>query len=186
MTEDRWLAGALGCVAPPAMAVFREPEGVRQGVITPVTGADTRFRARALRMNSRVNPGGGRDDFARGQTADSRDLFGVTGARVEAQRGLGRVLLLVFPRRHGVHRQERVRRADVQAETRGGGLAQAALVFDGDAAIAWCEFGSPVELPRIYHRKGTRAMFEKAGFTFERHIGKSKTVMRKTIPPARG
>lgn len=29
-------------------------------------------------------------------------------------------------------------------------------------------------------------MFEKAGFTFERHIGKSKTVMRKTIPPARG
>ena len=30
---------------------------------------------------------------------------------------------------------------------------------------------------------GTRAMFEKAGFTFERHIGKSKTVMRKTVPP---
>ncbi len=29
-------------------------------------------------------------------------------------------------------------------------------------------------------------MFEKAGFTFERHIGKSKTVMRKTIPPAGG
>ncbi len=28
---------------------------------------------------------------------------------------------------------------------------------------------------------GTRAMFEQAGFTFERHIGKSKTVMRKTI-----
>jgi len=24
-------------------------------------------------------------------------------------------------------------------------------------------------------------MFERAGFTFERHIGKSKTVMRKTI-----
>ena len=33
---------------------------------------------------------------------------------------------------------------------------------------------------------GTRAMFEKAGFTFERHIGKSKTVMRKTVQPARG
>jgi hypothetical protein len=29
-------------------------------------------------------------------------------------------------------------------------------------------------------------MFEKAGFTFERHIGKSKTVMRLTVPPARG
>ena len=31
---------------------------------------------------------------------------------------------------------------------------------------------------------GTRAMFEKAGFTFERHIGTSKTVMRKTVAPA--
>jgi len=129
------------------------------------------------------------------------------------------------------------------------GVAHAALVFDGDAAIAWCQFGSPEELPNIYHRKqydaaeenpgpwritcffvdrdhrrsgvayealegalqliaregggevvsfpnelepgkrtsssflhnGTRAMFEKAGFTFERHIGKSKTVMKKTI-----
>lgn len=30
---------------------------------------------------------------------------------------------------------------------------------------------------------GTRAMFEKAGFTFERHIGRSKTVMRKTLAP---
>ena len=131
------------------------------------------------------------------------------------------------------------------------GVAHAALVFDGDDAIAWCEYGSPSELPGIYHRKqydteetnpapwritcffvdrdhrrsgvarealdgalaligkagggevvsfpnelvpgkrtsssflhnGTRAMFEKAGFTFERHIGKSKTVMRITVPP---
>jgi ribosomal protein S18 acetylase RimI-like enzyme len=131
------------------------------------------------------------------------------------------------------------------------GVAHAALVFDGDDAIAWCQYGSPVELPNIYHRKqydagepapppwritcftvdrahrrsgvarealdgalaliaeagggevvsfpneltpgkrtsssflhnGTRAMFEQAGLTFERHIGKSKTVMRKTISP---
>jgi len=124
--------------------------------------------------------------------------------------------------------------------------------FHGDAAIAWCEYGSPIELPGIYHRKqydagetspapwritcffvdrdhrrsgvarealdgalaliaeagggevvsfanqlepgtrtsssflhnGTRAMFEKAGFTFERRIGKSKTVMRTTVAPA--
>jgi GNAT superfamily N-acetyltransferase len=132
------------------------------------------------------------------------------------------------------------------------GVAHAALVFDGDAAIGWCEFGSPEELPNIYHRKqydagetspapwritcffvdrdhrrsgvayealegalqliaqagggevvsfpnelptdkktsssflhnGTRAMFERAGFTFERHIGKNKTVMRRTIAAA--
>jgi GNAT superfamily N-acetyltransferase len=33
------------------------------------------------------------------------------------------------------------------------GRAHAALVFDGDEAVAWCEYGSPQELPNIYHRK---------------------------------
>lgn len=33
------------------------------------------------------------------------------------------------------------------------GVAKAALVFDGGAAIAWCEYGSPDDLPNIYHRK---------------------------------
>ena len=33
------------------------------------------------------------------------------------------------------------------------GRAHAALAFDGDEAVAWCQFGSPAELPNIYHRK---------------------------------
>ena len=33
------------------------------------------------------------------------------------------------------------------------GRAHAALVFDGDVAVAWCEYGSPEELPDIYHRR---------------------------------
>lgn len=33
------------------------------------------------------------------------------------------------------------------------GRAHAALVFDGDEAVAWCQFGPPCELPNIYHRK---------------------------------
>jgi len=33
------------------------------------------------------------------------------------------------------------------------GTAHAALVFDGDAAVAWAQYGSPEQLPRIYHRK---------------------------------
>ena len=33
------------------------------------------------------------------------------------------------------------------------GRAHAALVFDGDEAVAWCEYGSPEELPNIHHRK---------------------------------
>jgi hypothetical protein len=31
--------------------------------------------------------------------------------------------------------------------------AHAALVFDGDICVAWCQFGSPQELPNIYHKK---------------------------------
>ena len=33
------------------------------------------------------------------------------------------------------------------------GRAHAALAFDGDEAVAWCEYGAPEELPNIYHRK---------------------------------
>lgn len=33
------------------------------------------------------------------------------------------------------------------------GTAQAALVFDAERCIGWCQFGSPVELPRIKHRR---------------------------------
>jgi hypothetical protein len=33
------------------------------------------------------------------------------------------------------------------------GRAHAALVFDGDVAVAWCQYGTPEELPNIYHRK---------------------------------
>jgi GNAT superfamily N-acetyltransferase len=33
------------------------------------------------------------------------------------------------------------------------GIAHAALVYDGDRAVAWAQFGSPEELPGIHHRK---------------------------------
>ena len=32
------------------------------------------------------------------------------------------------------------------------GVAHAALVYDGDLAVAWAEYGSPEELPDIQHR----------------------------------
>ena len=129
------------------------------------------------------------------------------------------------------------------------GRAHAALVFDGDVAAAWCEYGSPDELPNIYHRKqydaetdrlpdyritcifvdklhrrkglselalrgaldliaqagggvveayphdndgqrvavlynGTRNLFERAGFTYERSKGTRNCVMRTTVPGA--
>ena len=33
------------------------------------------------------------------------------------------------------------------------GRAHAALVFDGDEVVAWCQYGTPEELPNIHHRK---------------------------------
>lgn len=33
------------------------------------------------------------------------------------------------------------------------GNTHAALVFDRDVAVAWCQYGSPAELPNINHRK---------------------------------
>lgn len=132
------------------------------------------------------------------------------------------------------------------------GNAHAALVFDGEIAVGWCEYGSCAELPNIYHRKeydetldivpdyritcffvearyrrkgvadlalrgaldliaqtgggvvegyphdtegkkksasflynGTRHQFEEAGFELVRTKGKSNTVMRATVVPAR-
>ena len=39
--------------------------------------------------------------------------------------------------------------------------AHAALVFDGDEAVAWCQYGSPAELPNIYHRKQYEAELDR-------------------------
>jgi GNAT superfamily N-acetyltransferase len=130
------------------------------------------------------------------------------------------------------------------------GLAHAAVVMDGDRAIGWCQYGTPEELPSIYHRKeyeaglaegadyritcffvdrdhrrdgvsavalrgaldliakagggvvegypqdtqgtkvsasflynGTRSLFERCGFTYERPKGKNHCVMRTRIAP---
>lgn len=42
---------------------------------------------------------------------------------------------------------------DLKKRLAADGLAHAALVFDGEAAVAWCEYGPPGELTRIYHRE---------------------------------
>jgi hypothetical protein len=40
------------------------------------------------------------------------------------------------------------------------GRAHAALVFDGGIAVAWCQFGSPQELPNMKHRKDYEAALD--------------------------
>ena len=41
------------------------------------------------------------------------------------------------------------------------GIAHAALVYDGDRAVAWAEYGTPEELPSIQHRKEYLATAER-------------------------
>jgi hypothetical protein len=64
------------------------------------------------------------------------------------------------------------------------GKAHAALVFDGDVAVAWREYGSPDELPNIYLNNGTRSLFEKGGFSYEWSKGKNHCVMRRMVSPS--
>lgn len=133
------------------------------------------------------------------------------------------------------------------------GVAHAALVMDGDEAVAWAEFGTPQELPAMKHAKeydatktadpdyritcvfidrryrrkglselvirgaldliaqagggvvesyphdltrqtkkmsssflygGTRSLFERLGFTYDRPKGQKNCVMVKTVDPA--
>jgi ribosomal protein S18 acetylase RimI-like enzyme len=47
-------------------------------------------------------------------------------------------------------------RADKEARV-GEGRAHAALVYDGDDCVGWCQFGSVEELPGIKHRKAYEA-----------------------------
>jgi GNAT superfamily N-acetyltransferase len=41
---------------------------------------------------------------------------------------------------------------DLKCRLVAGGRAHAALVFDGDEAVGWAEYGPPDELPNIHHR----------------------------------
>lgn len=41
------------------------------------------------------------------------------------------------------------------------GRAHAALVLDGDEAVAWCQYGTPEELPNIHHRKEYEAGLDR-------------------------
>jgi GNAT superfamily N-acetyltransferase len=50
-------------------------------------------------------------------------------------------------------------RADEECRVRDG-RAHAALVYDGDDCVGWCQFGPVAELPRIKHRRAYVAALE--------------------------
>src|SRR5215831_4628472 len=101
------------------------------------------------------------------------------GGPGRAQRGRLRGLLVYRLPPRGV-RQERGREPRAQAAVRKG-EAHAAVVFDGDEAVGWCQFGSPAELTRIKHR---RAYEEQPPVPPDWRI--TCFLRRQTPPPARG
>ena len=188
------------------------------------------------------------DDFTvRALTPETWDAF---AALVEKHNGIfgGCWCIWFHPdgpeRGQGYEGNRRLKRTYVEQ-----GRAHAALVFDGDQAVAWCEYGTPEELPNIHHRKdyesagdpppdyrltcifidrdyrrkgltpialhgaldliaqagggvvegypqdlsdgrrvgnsflynSTRALYERAGFSYVRPKGKNHTVMRRTV-----
>ncbi len=188
------------------------------------------------------------DDFTvRALTPETWDAF---AALVEKHNGIfgGCWCIWFHPdgpeRGQGYEGNRRLKRTYVEQ-----GRAHAALVFDGDQAVAWCQYGTPEELPNMKHRKdyesagdpppdyrltcifidrdyrrkgltsialhgaldhiaqagggvvegypqdlsdgrrvgnsflynSTRALYERAGFSYVRPKGKNHTVMRRTV-----
>ena len=65
---------------------------------------------------------------------------------------------------HTLHSEKKRRtenNCDLKKRLVNEGRTHAALVFDGDVAVGWCQFGSPEELPNIYHRKEYEAGLER-------------------------
>ncbi len=58
-------------------------------------------------------------------------------------------------------KEERSTRRALKQRLVADGIAHAALVYDGDRAVAWAEYGSPEELPNIHHRKEYVATAER-------------------------
>ena len=55
----------------------------------------------------------------------------------------------------GAHRRSR------KEERVRSGTAHAALVYDGNTCVGWCQFGSPEELPQIKHRRAYHAGLDR-------------------------
>jgi len=78
------------------------------------------------------------------------------------------------------------RRSEVAREALDGALELISHAGGGEVVSFPIELAPDTRTSSSFLHNGTRAMFEKAGFTLERHIGKNKTVMRKTVLPALG
>src|SRR5690606_8991706 len=65
------------------------------------------------------------------------------------------------PQGHRQRRHQAEESRDRKLRRVNEGRAHAALVCDGDDAVAWCQYGTPEELPNIYHRKEYEAGMER-------------------------
>ena len=84
-------------------------------------------------------------------TADTWDAFAELAERHNGVwNGCWCTWFITFPaeKSHTVEGNRALKKQRVEE-----GTNHAALVFDGERAVGWCEYGTPEELPNIYHRK---------------------------------
>ena len=126
---SRWnTLRALGCCA-----------GPRRGSPRPRRADEDESAAGGRRVSDR--------------TAQPADLGCVRRPGRAAQRGLGRLLVHLVPLLPRSARTPELGNAEFKRALVERGVAHAALVFDGDEAVAWAEYGTVAELPNIHHRK---------------------------------
>ena len=86
-------------------------------------------------------------------TPDTWDAFATL---VDAHNGVfgGCWCLSFHPRVTGL---DYTQRRDTKRELVAAGHAHAALVFEGEACVGWCQFGAPAELPEIKNKRNYEA-----------------------------
>ena len=96
---------------------------------------------------------GGEDAGLQHEATRRRDLAGLRPAGRGAQRRVGRLLVHgLSPGGSGPGKSPEQNRAEKEVRV-SEGRAHAALVYDDEACVGWCQFGVPDELPRIKNRR---------------------------------
>src|SRR3954452_19103383 len=116
---------------------------------SPATGDSRRCSLLRWRRRRRLTQGSDMDGYSVKALGES--TWGDFAAMVERNTGLFSGCWCTWF--HPQDREEDEANRPYKERMVRAGVAHAALVFKGDQAVAWAEYGTPEELPNIHHRK---------------------------------